>query len=179
MWARRNGAARSADRSSATSCSSSPASSGWSRKRNWSRNFPLRPEFNYATASEESAWNTLWRVDHQLNAEPHLGVPLAARDRAAIQSSRRHAGNARELRRRDRPRSNAGRHADLGALEHESQHRARRRRARRHGARQPRVARARSGLRALRAVSGRMPASASSTRRRVSTTRRSTARRRR
>ncbi len=36
-------------------------------KRNWSRNFPLRPEFNYATASEESAWNTLWRLDHQLS----------------------------------------------------------------------------------------------------------------
>jgi hypothetical protein len=34
--------------------------------RNWSREFPLRPEFSYTTVSEESAWNTLWRVDHQL-----------------------------------------------------------------------------------------------------------------
>ncbi len=35
--------------------------------RNWSRNFPLRPEFNYSVASEESAWNTLWRIDHQFS----------------------------------------------------------------------------------------------------------------
>jgi hypothetical protein len=35
--------------------------------RNWSRQFPLRPEYNYSVASEESAWNTLWRIDHQLN----------------------------------------------------------------------------------------------------------------
>jgi hypothetical protein len=35
--------------------------------RNWSRNFPLRPEFNYSVASEESAWNTLIRVDHQIH----------------------------------------------------------------------------------------------------------------
>jgi hypothetical protein len=35
-------------------------------RRNWSRNFTARPEFNYAVASEESAWNTLWRVDHQI-----------------------------------------------------------------------------------------------------------------
>jgi hypothetical protein len=35
-------------------------------KRNWSRDFPLRPEHSYSLASEESAWNTLWRVDHQI-----------------------------------------------------------------------------------------------------------------
>jgi hypothetical protein len=35
-------------------------------KRNWSREFPLRPSYSYSTASEESAWNTLWRLDHQL-----------------------------------------------------------------------------------------------------------------
>jgi hypothetical protein len=35
--------------------------------RNWSRNFPLRPDMNYSVASEESAWNTLWRIDHQVN----------------------------------------------------------------------------------------------------------------
>jgi Carboxypeptidase regulatory-like domain len=35
-------------------------------QRNWSNVFPLRPELNYATAGEESAWNTLWRIDHQL-----------------------------------------------------------------------------------------------------------------
>ena len=37
-------------------------------KRNWTRQFPLRPEHNYSVASEEAAWNTLWRIDHQLNA---------------------------------------------------------------------------------------------------------------
>jgi hypothetical protein len=35
--------------------------------RNWSRNFPTRPSLSYSTVSEESAWNTLWRVDHQIN----------------------------------------------------------------------------------------------------------------
>ncbi len=36
-------------------------------RRNWSRTFTARPEYNYSVASEESAWNTLWRVDHQVN----------------------------------------------------------------------------------------------------------------
>jgi hypothetical protein len=36
-------------------------------RRNWSRTFTARPEYNYSVASEESAWNTLWRVDHQIN----------------------------------------------------------------------------------------------------------------
>ncbi len=36
-------------------------------RRNWSRNFPTRPDQSYSTASEESAWNTLWRIDHQLH----------------------------------------------------------------------------------------------------------------
>ncbi|MGH9386246.1 MAG: carboxypeptidase regulatory-like domain-containing protein, partial [Vicinamibacterales bacterium] len=36
-------------------------------KRNWSRTFTARPEFSYSVASEESAWNTLWRVDHQIS----------------------------------------------------------------------------------------------------------------
>jgi hypothetical protein len=36
-------------------------------RRNWSRTFTARPEYNYSVASEESAWNTLWRIDHQLN----------------------------------------------------------------------------------------------------------------
>jgi Carboxypeptidase regulatory-like domain len=35
--------------------------------RNWSRTFTARPSLNYSVASEESAWNTLWRVDHQIN----------------------------------------------------------------------------------------------------------------
>ena len=35
-------------------------------KRNWSRTFPLAPPENYSVASEESAWNTLSRLDHQV-----------------------------------------------------------------------------------------------------------------
>ena len=35
--------------------------------RNFSNTFPARPSLNFATASEESAWNTLWRIDHQLS----------------------------------------------------------------------------------------------------------------
>jgi hypothetical protein len=35
--------------------------------RPWARTFPSRPEFNYSTESEESAWNTMWRIDHQIN----------------------------------------------------------------------------------------------------------------
>ena len=35
--------------------------------RNWSGNFSNRPDMNYTAASEESAWNTLWRIDHQLS----------------------------------------------------------------------------------------------------------------
>lgn len=49
--------------------------------RNWSRNFPLRPEFNYSVASEESAWNTLWRLDHQIN-ENHTWAFRWLRERA-------------------------------------------------------------------------------------------------
>ena len=67
--ARRNGAARSAARSSGTSCTSSAASSGWCSNRNQSKTFPARPELNFATTDDVSAWNTLWRIDHQLSAE--------------------------------------------------------------------------------------------------------------
>ena len=28
--------------------------------------FPTRPEFNYSTTDDVSAWNTLWRIDHQI-----------------------------------------------------------------------------------------------------------------
>ncbi len=37
--------------------------------RNFSNTFQARPSLNFATASEESAWNTLWRLDHQLSAK--------------------------------------------------------------------------------------------------------------
>ena len=37
--------------------------------RNFSNTFPARPSLNFAVASEESAWNTLWRIDHQLSAK--------------------------------------------------------------------------------------------------------------
>ena len=35
--------------------------------RPWARTFPTRPELSYSTESEESAWNTMWRIDHQIN----------------------------------------------------------------------------------------------------------------
>jgi hypothetical protein len=35
--------------------------------RNFSNTFQSRPSLNFAVASEESAWNTLWRIDHQLS----------------------------------------------------------------------------------------------------------------
>ncbi len=48
-------------------------------------------------------------VAHRPSAEQqaHVGVPLAARERAAVQSTRRRPGNIDELRRRDRPRPDA------------------------------------------------------------------------
>jgi hypothetical protein len=36
-------------------------------QRNWAATFPSRPDISYSTASEESAWNTMWRIDHQVN----------------------------------------------------------------------------------------------------------------
>jgi hypothetical protein len=38
------------------------------QNRNQSRTFPTRPEHNYATTDDVSAWNTLWRIDHQISA---------------------------------------------------------------------------------------------------------------
>jgi hypothetical protein len=38
------------------------------QNRNQSRTFPTRPEYNYATTDDVSAWNTLWRFDHQISA---------------------------------------------------------------------------------------------------------------
>jgi hypothetical protein len=35
--------------------------------RNWSKVFTNRPSVNVSTVSEESAWNTLWRIDHQVS----------------------------------------------------------------------------------------------------------------
>ena len=35
--------------------------------RPWARTFPSRSELSYSTESEESAWNTMWRIDHQIN----------------------------------------------------------------------------------------------------------------
>ena len=36
--------------------------------RNWTKVFARRPEFNISTQGEESAWNTLWRIDHQMGS---------------------------------------------------------------------------------------------------------------
>ena len=100
-------------------------------------------------------------VEHLVAARPsaehqtHVGVPLAARKRAAVQPARRRPGNADELRRRDRPRPDDRRHADVGPDRHQGQHHSLWPRARRHRARQPGVAGAQARIRALRAVPGR------------------------
>ncbi len=39
-----------------------------SQSRNFTKTFLARPEYSTSVGSEESAWNTLWRVDHQINA---------------------------------------------------------------------------------------------------------------
>jgi hypothetical protein len=36
-------------------------------RRNWSSSFPTRPSLNLSEAGNEEAWNTLWRIDHQLS----------------------------------------------------------------------------------------------------------------
>ena len=91
-------------------------------KRNWSRNFPLRPEYNYSVASEESAWNTLIarRPSAHVRTTRGRSAGCARKRRSSIAWTA--PGNARELRRRDRPRSDAGRDAHLGAVEHQSEH---------------------------------------------------------
>ncbi len=38
------------------------------QSRNQQGTFPTRPEFNYSNTDDVSAWNTLWRIDHQINA---------------------------------------------------------------------------------------------------------------
>jgi hypothetical protein len=35
--------------------------------RNWSKTFPTRPSLNLSEAGNEEAWNTMWRIDHQLS----------------------------------------------------------------------------------------------------------------
>jgi hypothetical protein len=38
------------------------------QSRNQSGTFPDRPEFSYSNTDDVSAWNTFWRIDHQVNA---------------------------------------------------------------------------------------------------------------
>src|SRR4030095_9489713 len=38
------------------------------QQRNQSKTYPSRPEYNFATTDDVSAWNTLWRIDHQVTA---------------------------------------------------------------------------------------------------------------
>ena len=35
--------------------------------RNMARTYPSRPEFDFSAVSDEAAWNTMWRIDHQIN----------------------------------------------------------------------------------------------------------------
>src|SRR5215510_417472 len=36
------------------------------QQRNQSKTYPARPEFSFASTDDVSAWNTLWRIDHQV-----------------------------------------------------------------------------------------------------------------
>ena len=36
------------------------------QSRNQSKTYPTRPEFSFSTTDDVSAWNTLWRIDHQV-----------------------------------------------------------------------------------------------------------------
>ena len=36
------------------------------QQRNQSKTYPSRPEFSFASTDDVSAWNTLWRIDHQV-----------------------------------------------------------------------------------------------------------------
>jgi len=38
------------------------------QNRNQSKTYPTRPEFSFASTDNVSAWNTLWRIDHQVSA---------------------------------------------------------------------------------------------------------------
>ena len=35
--------------------------------RNMARTFPTRPEYSFSEVSDEAAWNTMWRIDHQVS----------------------------------------------------------------------------------------------------------------
>ena len=49
-------------------------------------NIPARTDLNFTDFTQDNVWNWMVRMDHQINAQQHLGCPLAARDLAAEQS---------------------------------------------------------------------------------------------
>src|SRR6185503_18655944 len=38
------------------------------QQRNQSKTYPTRPEYSFSTTDDVSAWNTLWRIDHQITS---------------------------------------------------------------------------------------------------------------
>jgi hypothetical protein len=36
--------------------------------RAWAKSYENRPDLSFSTTGEEAAWNTLWRIDHQINS---------------------------------------------------------------------------------------------------------------
>ena len=64
-------------------------------------NIPTRPDLNRTDFEITRVWNTYLRGDHQINAEQHLGPPLAARDLAAAAAD---SGRRTTRRRGTRPR---------------------------------------------------------------------------
>ena len=93
------------------------------QNRNQSKIYPTRPEFSFSTTDDVSAWNTLWRIDHQISANntwafrwlresaPQFNVLDGARD--TVES------NDDET---DLDQTLVG-DLDLGALEHQGQYR--------------------------------------------------------
>jgi hypothetical protein len=86
--------------------------------------------------------------------EAHVGVPMAARDRAAVQADRRRAGNAEQPQRRNRSGSDAGRHDNERPFRYQGQYDPSWRGAGRNSSCQPGVACAETRIRDLRAVPG-------------------------
>ena len=39
------------------------------QSRNFTKSFSARPEYSTSVGSEESAWNYLWRIDHQISSK--------------------------------------------------------------------------------------------------------------
>ena len=152
MSARKNGAARSAVRSSKQAALFGSLERLYIN-RNFSNTFPARPSLNFAVASEESAWNTPWRIDHQLSNK-HTWAFRWLRE-SAPQFNRLDGGQETSRATATRPTSIrpwSARSSRFCRIPRSTRSDIR---PRRHRPRQPGVARAEARVRPLRALSRR------------------------